>query len=491
MTKICVSLTEETTAGVVERMQELSGIADLFEVRADLVLDLDLLTILRAKTRPIMLTCRAASEGGRLADDDPRRRLTLLEAVKRGFDYVDVEYRSAFTDVMVEKAGRGLVVSYHDLKGTPEDLDGFYAAMREGGADVVKIAVTPRSIRDVGRLLDFAARTAAGSGPPLVPIALGPLGVVTRVAAGRWGAPFTFASAARGAEASPGQIPAAEMADLYRSRDVNPLTKLYGVLGTDVVWSLSPVLHNRAFEARGLDSVYVPLQVDSLDGFLAAMPALALSGFSVTRPFKVDIVPHLQEVEEQAAISGSVNTVVVHEGSLRGSTTDGIGVLAPLKKRLDVKGRAVVIVGAGGAARAAALALQRKGAKVTLVARRPERAASVARVLGSGHAGLDGLSRLTWDVLINATPVGSLAFPDQSPVPANLHRPGTVALDMVYEPLDTRFLRDAQQAGCTIIDGLEMLLAQAVAQFETWTGLEAPLAEMKSAALFLAQEQEA
>ncbi|PYQ13050.1 MAG: shikimate dehydrogenase [Acidobacteria bacterium] len=490
MTQICVSLTEETTAGVVERMADLAGIADLFEVRADFVLDLDLLTILRGRTRPILLTCRAASEGGRLADDDPRRRMTLLEAVKRGFDYVDVEYRSAFVDVMVEKAGRGLVVSYHDLKGTPEDLDGFYAAMRERGADVVKIAVTPRSIRDVGRLLDFAARTAAAGGPPLVPIALGPLGVVTRIAAGRWGAPFTFASAARGAETSPGQIPAAEMADLYRARDVNPLTKVFGVLGTDVVWSLSPVLHNRAFEARRLDAVYVPLQADSLEGFLEALPALALSGFSVTRPFKVDIVPHLQEVEEPAALSGSVNTVVVHDGALRGSTTDGIGVLAPLKKRLDVKGRAVVILGAGGAARAAALALKRKGARVTLVARRSGQAASVASALGCAHAGLPDLPRLAWDVLINATPAGSAAHPDESPFPAK-HRPGTVVLDMVYEPLETRFLRDAQQAGCTIIDGLEMLLAQAVAQFETWTGLEAPLDVMKSAALFLAQEQEA
>jgi shikimate dehydrogenase len=176
---------------------------------------------------------------------------------------------------------------------------------------------------------------------------------------------------------------------------------------------------------------------------------------------------------------------------MRGSTTDGTGVLAPLRRRLDVKGRAVVIIGAGGAARAAALALQRKGARVTLVARRPEKAASVASALGCAYAGIDDLSRLTWDVLINATPVGSVVFPDQSPLPAKLHRPGTVALDMVYEPLDTRFLRDAQQAGCTIIDGLEMLLAQAVAQFETWTGLEAPMDVMKSAALFLAQEQEA
>jgi shikimate dehydrogenase len=151
----------------------------------------------------------------------------------------------------------------------------------------------------------------------------------------------------------------------------------------------------------------------------------------------------------------------------------------------------VVIIGAGGAARAAAVALQRKGAHVTLAARRPERAAAVATAVGCAHTSIANLAGHVWDVLINATPVGSIALPDQSPLPANLHRPGTVVLDMVYEPLATRFLRDAQQAGCTIIDGLEILLAQAVAQFETWTGLEAPLDVMKSAALFLAQEQEA
>ena len=173
MTQICVSLTEETTAGVVERMQELSGIADLFEVRADLVLDLDLLTILRAKTRPIMLTCRAESEGGRLADDDPRRRMTLLEAVKRGFDYVDVEYRSAFTDVMVEKAGRGLIVSYHDLKGTPEDLDGFYAAMR------VRMPRGPRAMGTRGGPLPAAARAAKSSRRPTSRIDRGVTAILT------------------------------------------------------------------------------------------------------------------------------------------------------------------------------------------------------------------------------------------------------------------------------------------------------------------------
>ncbi len=491
MTQICVTLTEETTAGLIDRMADLAGIADLFEVRGDLLLDLDLLTILRAKTRPLLFTCRPEAEGGRWPDADPgRRRTLLLEAVKRGYDYVDVELESGFHDVMIEKAGRGLVVSFHDFESTPADLEGLYDRMLACGADVAKIAVTPRSVADVGRMLAFAARAAQAGGKPLVPIAMGPYGVITRIAAGRYGAPFTFASTAEGAESAPGQVPAALMADLYRVRAISAETKVYGILGTNVTRSLSPFLHNRAFEARGLDAVYVPLQAEALGPFVEALPALDLDGFSVTQPFKVDILPFLQEVDEQAALCGSVNTVVVRDGVLSGSTTDGIGVVAPIKKRVDPKGRMAVIVGAGGAARAAALALHRKGALVTVVARDPDKAAFVAAAVGCRSCSLAELRGLAWDILVNATPAGSQAFLDETPVPAGLHRPGSVVLDMVYDPLETRFLREAQAAGCMTIDGLQMLLAQAVAQFETWTGQEAPVDVMKATALYLAQEAE-
>jgi len=489
MTQICVSLTEETTEGIVQRLGELAGVADLFEVRGDLVLDLDLLTILRARTKPLLFTCRSAEEGGFWTDSETRRRMNLLEAVKRGFDYVDVEYGSDFLDVMMEKSGNGLVVSHHDLTATPENLDELYLKSCAKGADIVKIAVTPRSIADVGRLLEFARRTACKGGKPLVVVAMGPLGVITRVVGGRYGAPFTYASAAPGAESAPGQIPGTLMAELYRVRAVTPATKVYGVLGGNVMRSLSPYLHNRAFEARGLDAVYVPLQAESLDGFMEALPALDLAGFSVTTPYKMEIVGRLQEVEEASAVSGSVNTVTVRDGQLSGSTTDGIGVVASLKKHVDLKGSRVAIVGAGGAARSAALALQRKGARVTLFARYGAKAAPAAEAVGCSSALISDLASSSWDVLINATPVGSLAGADETPVPAALHRPGSVVLDMVYDPLETRLLREAQAAGCKIVGGLEMLIAQAVAQFEAWTGLEAPLDVMKAAALVLAQEE--
>jgi shikimate dehydrogenase len=327
-------------------------------------------------------------------------------------------------------------------------------------------------------------------GTPLIALAMGPLGTLTRVLAGRYGAPFTYAAAAGGSESAPGQLPAAQMADLYRVRNVTPETKVYGVLGRNVLKSLSPVLHNRALEARGLDAVYVPLQAEALAPFIEALPALGLSGFSVTQPYKVEILPYLQEVEEPAALAGSVNTVVVHDGMLRGSTTDGTGVLVPLKKKVDVKGKNVVILGAGGAARAAALALMGKGAHVTLLARDVDKAEEVGTAIGCGSGALHEASLYPWDILINATPVGSGDTIQETPLPMDLHRAGAVVLDMIYDPLETRFLREAKAAGGKTIDGLQMLLAQAVAQFETWTGLEAPVDVMKSAALFLAQEGE-
>ena len=372
----------------------------------------------------------------------------------------------------------------------PADLDTLYSQMSARGPDVVKIAVTPRSIADVGRVLAFARRAADSGGPPLVPIAMGPLGVPTRILSGRHGAPFTFASVAAGAESAPGQIPASIMAGLFRVGSITSATRVFGVLGSDVTGSLSPVLHNRAFEARGIDAVYVPLQAESLDGFLSAMPALDLSGFSVTRPYKVDILSHVQEVEEAAAVCGSVNTVTTQPGgTLRGSTTDGIGVLGALRKRVDVKGRAVVILGAGGAARSAALSLANKGAAVTILARDARQAEAAARAVGCRHGALADVARHPWDILVNATPVGSGALAADSPLPAALHRRGTVVLDMVYDPLETRLLREAQAAGCTVVDGLEMLVAQAVAQFETWTGVEAPVDVMRQTAAFLAAAQ--
>jgi len=481
MTRICVTLAEDDTAALIDRMVDLEPHADLFEIRADLVRELDLLTLLRARNKPLLFTCRAVSEGGKAKDAHPERKEMLIEACKRGFDYVDVEHRTPVFEVLAAKSGKGLVISFHDLAATPDDLDRLYADMCARGADVVKIVVTPRSMADVGRLLDFSTRTAAAGGTPLVALAMGPLGTPTRLLAGRYGAPFTFASVAPGAEAAPGQISAAVMDDLYRVRRISERTKVYGILGSDVSSSLSPEIHNRAFAACGLDAVYVPLQADLLPAFLACRKALGLSGFSVTRPYKVEILSHLDEVDEEAALAGSVNTVVVEGERLRGLSTDGVGVTAPLERHLPLEGASVVVLGAGGAARAAAFALRRRGAAVTLLARDPDKAAEAARALGCDYGPLASAGDRAFDAVINATPLGGGAHSAESPWPAAAHRAGSVAFDMVYDPVETRLLREARAAGAVAVSGLEMLLAQAVGQFEAWTGMRAPQEVMRQA----------
>lgn len=491
MASLCITLTERLTVDLIDRMSDLSGLADMFEIRGDLVTDLDLLTILRARTKPLIFTARSASEGGRMKDDDPKRHLLLLEAVRRGYDYVDVEYRSGFFDIMAEKAGKGLIVSFHDMNGVPQDLETLHDGMCKTGADVVKIAVSPRSMTDVGRLMELVRRHE-GSKTPLIAIALGPLGAITRIVGPKYGAPFVYASTGKGHEAAAGQIPAEEMDTVYGVKAIGPHTKVYGLVGGDVAWSLSPAMHNRAFSEAGLDAVFVPLQADSLPAFFQAFPHLGLSGFSITRPYKVEMLGRMQAVDATVAQCGSVNTVTVHEsGQLHGTSTDGLGTVTPLRKRGDIQGKSVIILGAGGAARAAAVALEERGARVRILARNREKAVKVGAEVGCAAGDLNVLLNTEWDILINATPVGGTSLAEQSLVPKALLKKGATVLDMIYEPLETKLLREAAEAGCTVIGGFEMLLAQAAAQFEVWTGSEAPLDAMRSAALLLAQTRSA
>jgi 3-dehydroquinate dehydratase/shikimate dehydrogenase len=480
LTGICVTLGEGDTAAALARVDELAPWADLFEVRADLVSSVDLAALRARSKRPLLLTCRASSQGGRRDDADPARRDTLLAGLRLGFDYVDVEHGLGLGDV-IAAAGDRLVLSHHDLEGTPGDLDALYAWMCASRPAVAKIVVTPRSFADVARLLAFAARVGTTGSVPLIALAMGPLGIATRALAGRYGAPWTYASTAPGQEAAPGQLDARTLRDVYRAHAISPATRVYGVLGSDVSRSLSPALHNRAFAERALDAVLVPWSVDDLGAFWDALPALDLAGFSVTRPYKAAVIARLDAVDPEAARMDSVNTVVREGGAWRGLSTDGDGLLAPLCARTPLEGRRVVVLGAGGAARAAAAALAAQGARPTLLAREPARAAEAAAASGSAHGPLERLRDEPYDVLVNATPVGQAPRDGETLVPAALLRAGTIVFDMVTTPRETRLLREARAAGCVVIAGHEMLAAQGYRQFELWTRQDAPRDAMRAA----------
>jgi len=278
-------------------------------------------------------------------------------------------------------------------------------------------------------------------------------------------------------------------------RVIDTATKLCAVIGNPVEHSLSPAIHNAAFQAANLNYVYLAFHVANVQACLDGMRALpSFRGLSVTIPHKAAVMPFLDEIDPMARFVGSVNTVTNEQGRLVGSTTDGPGTLRAFREAgVSLAGQRVLFLGSGGAVRAVAfaIALDKSAAAITILGRTPERVDLLARDLRektgtpveTGALTNDLAKAMeTHDILIQGTPTGM--YPDsigQSLVPEALLKPHHVVFDMVYRPLETRLVREAKQTGCRVVLGSEMLLNQAVLQFELWTGLPAPLNDMRRA----------
>jgi shikimate dehydrogenase len=256
-------------------------------------------------------------------------------------------------------------------------------------------------------------------------------------------------------------------------------TEIYGIIGAPVSHSLSPAMQNRAFEVLSLNKVYVPFEVIDLAAALMGMKSLGVRGLSVTIPFKEEVIPFLDSIDPMAARIGAVNTLLFERGKIQGLNTDWLGANRALGQVMPLAGSRILLLGAGGSARAIGFGLQEAGAQVLLASRTPERGQRLAAELGCQWYDLRHLSGIRADALVNATSVGMAPKLEESPVAGLALATFSVVMDIVYSPLETRLLRDAGRAGCQVINGLEMLLAQGAAQFEIWTGQPAPLMEMR------------
>ncbi|MGE0464301.1 MAG: shikimate dehydrogenase [Vicinamibacterales bacterium] len=473
-TRLCVTVAARTMADLRARRDALAG-ADLVELRLDTVDRPDVDGTLAGRRAPVIVTCRPAWEGGAFRGSEEERLGLLERALEAGAEFVDVEAR-ALTPAFANGAHRArLVVSLHDFDGVPGDLDARVAAMSATGAGTVKVAVMAQRLSDCLRLLDLAERRGA----PTSVIAMGEAGIATRVLAARFGSCWTYA--AEDAAVAPGQLSARRMHDEFGFSRVGADTALYGVLGRPVSHSVSPAIHNAAFRALGLDAVYLPLAAESYEDFVAFADGMDLRGASVTAPFKVDAFNHAGTRDEQTRRSQAINTLRRRDGRWEGLNTDAAGFMAPLTRQGGVTGARVTILGAGGAARAVAVALGVAGASVTLCARRIEQAEAVARLTGARVAPWPPVPG-SWDILVNATPVGTHPRVDESPLPAAALDGGLV-YDLVYNPPRTRLMADAAARGCRTLGGLDMLVAQAQAQCAWWTGAHPPDRTMRDAAL--------
>ena len=432
----------------------------------------------------LIATCRRKEAGGRFLGSISAQLAVLHRAIAAGCQWIDLEVESlgagaSFTgDLCTGKARR--ILSFHDFAKTPTKSDTrkllgrFEHAARTAGFDAVKMATQCNSIGESLRVLGLARDKRNAIAVPM-----GEIATPARILALREGSALAYAPVERAT--APGQLPLAAMCELYRASELNRQTRVYGLIGDPIGHSLSPVLHNAGFAARDVDAVFLPFLVRELDDFVAAIGPLRLGGFSVTIPYKQRIIRHLDDCDPLAREIGAVNTVVVRgRGKLFGYNTDYIGVLRALERRMSIAGSRVLIFGAGGAARAVAFALARAGASVSICARRQEPARKLALAVHGETIPRQALRREFFDAIVNSTPVGMHPHTSDSPLEAR-ELNCRLVFDTIYRPQRTKLLQLAAGRGIETVSGLDMFLAQGVAQWEIWMGERAPEGAMRRA----------
>ena len=439
----------------------------------------------RPRAATFVATCRRRAGGGRLLGSIQRELYWLKRAGEAGCAWCDIEVetqRELSRNSLAELGLPRILLSLHDFKRTPARVASARVSCQPA-VGAVKIAANAKTIADSVRLLRVARHLKN-----LVAVPMGEVGLPARVLALREGSQLAYAPI--GEATAPGQVSLYDLKHLYRAHQLTSRTQIYGVIGNPVSHSPSPLMHNTAFIAREIDAVYLPFRASDLRDFLKSIPELGIRGFSITIPHKQAILKHLQECDPLAARIGAVNTVVVrNDGSLFGCNTDHIGVLRALEKKLVLRGRRILIFGAGGVARAAAFALSRAGAFVFICARRERAAHELARAIGGEALPRHALRHEKLDVIINATPIGMHPHTDVSPLSPrelNCH----VVMDLINRPHKTQLLKAAARKGLATVSGIEMFIPQGVAQWELWTGKRAPESLMRRVVLNALRSEE-
>jgi 3-dehydroquinate dehydratase/shikimate dehydrogenase len=485
---ICVTIGRGRHSSLAEEWKAAAEAGvELVELRIDcLRRDPDLKRILANRPTPLVFTIRRGADGGLWRGNEERRQALIREAIVLGVDYVDLEMDIATKIRRFGKTKR--IVSYHNHKGTPESVQDTAEQCDEMDADVVKIATLAQSIEDASRVLQLGKSAAV----PTIPIAMGELGVFTRILSAKFGAPFTYAGFNPERIFAPGMLPFDVLKRDYCYDAINAETEVYAVIGDPIEQSLSPAIHNPSYRELGLNKVMVPLLIpaDALTSSLKVLEWLGIKGMSVTIPHKEAIVGLLSRKDGAVERTGSCNTVVVEDGKWTGYNTDYRAAMDALERALGgeldnedssaLLDKQVLILGAGGVARSIAFGLQRRGAIITITNRHDERAVQLAEEVGGRTVNWSMRASLTPDIMINCTPVGMHPDVDDTPVPPGaFSKPKTVVFDTVYHPENTMFLKLARERGCSTVTGVDMFVNQAAHQFKLYTGQAAPVDTMR------------
>jgi 3-dehydroquinate dehydratase/shikimate dehydrogenase len=434
-----------------------------------------------AETHPhvtVIATCRRAANGGKFKGSIASELDVLRKAAEAGCQLIDVELQTAsrLKPPQIEKlrSKGALILSFHDFRRT-DKLAQTLSKMSAYPADFYKIAGTARTLYDNLSLMNFLEEHRDRHS--LVGLCMGEQGIISRVLGVRAGSVFTFGALNAEDKTAPGQVTAQDLRSTYRIDQVDAATRVYGVVGDPIAHSLSPAIMNAALRRENVNGVFLALHAKSLKDLLACVREIPIHGLAVTMPYKEAIIPYLDNTDPHTSKIGACNTVVrSQDGKLYGFNTDTSGVVRPLEQRMPLNDARVLVLGAGGAARAAVFGLRDRGAQIFIMNRSGEAAQKLARQAKGRAIKRADLKKLAFDVIINATPVG-MGNRRESPLNADEIK-ARIVFDMVYDPAETRLLQLAKERGAEVIQGGEMFVHQAARQFEIWTGKPAPREDM-------------
>lgn len=433
----------------------------------------------------LIFTLRRRNAGGRFRGTIAAQLLWLGRAASLG-QWLDLEIETirmqgAYIVPYLQRIGARIIVSSHDFKKTPIHLDHLAKQLLKTGGDLIKIAAQANSPLDAARLLSIQ-RELARKGHRSVVLGMGACGAPTRILGPSDGAEFTYAALNRGKESASGQLTASELEKIFRIDRINSRTRIYGLLGCPLSHSLSPTLYNAAFRRLHLNAIYLAFETMDLDDFPLWTQQLKVKGLSVTLPHKAEVVRFLSGQDQAARRVGVVNTLRWRQGRWFGYNTDAHGIEKPLDELgLDLKDKEVLLLGAGGAAQGVAAVLRQKKAKVLISNRTFAAAQRLARRFGHRAVRAEKLRNSHFALIVNATSVGM--WPRVNKVPIDLTEVSAdVVFDLVYNPPETRLLRQARRRKMATISGMKMFVSQAEAQFKILTGRRLPTAIWKEIA---------
>ncbi|MGD1064870.1 MAG: shikimate dehydrogenase [Terracidiphilus sp.] len=493
VSKLCIAVQGATPAELFAQAEIARKDSVFIELRLDALAKpaaaLPDLKAFLARHREVtaIATCRRKPLGGHFTGSLNSEIELLLKAAEAGAHIVDLEVESAEQATRPQLAkfraalravGAALLISSHDFSRTRrrEGLNQTAQRIAAFEPEFVKVVSTARSLADNLSVLHMVEDQSLNA--HVVGIAMGEEGLISRTLSPRAGAAFTFASAAEGAETAPGQVSARTLLDIYRLEQIDQATRIFGVAGNPIAHSLSPLMHVTAFRRENVNAVMLPLKVKTLDDLLTVIRDLPLDGVAVTMPLKQEVLPHLANMDAVTAKIGACNTLRTGaDGKLYGFNTDVAGIIRPLERRMRLKGARILVLGAGGAARAAVFGLVEQGAEVTIVNRTHEKAVALARKAKAHVLKQAALAKSRFDAIINTTPCGMTGFKQQLPIKEN-ELNASLVFDLVYTPIETPLLKLAKSRGLAVISGLEMFVQQGARQFEIWTGKPAPENEM-------------